>query len=129
MWYQKFYKYLGIPNGYSNAMRVFTKMIKPPFATLQKQGFISVIFVDDSYLQGKTRGECLENVHRTVSLLASLGFAIHKEKSVLEPTQCIEFLGFITNTVDMTVKMNPKKSQMIIEKIKIKITKNPQLDS
>ena len=128
MWYQKFYKYLGIPNRYSNAMRVFTKMIKPPFATLRKQGFISVILADDSYLQGKTRGECLENVHRTVSLLASLGFAIHK-KSVLEPTQCIEFLGFITNSVDMTVKMNPKKSQMIIEKIKIKITKNPQLDS
>ena len=56
MWYQKFHKYLGIPNGYFDAMRTFTKMLKPPFATLQKQGFISVIFVDDSYLQGNTRG-------------------------------------------------------------------------
>ena len=118
MWYQKFYKYLGMPNGYSDAMRVFTKMLKPPFATLRKQGFISVIFVDDPYLQGSTRGECLENVHKTVNLLASLGFTIHKEKSVLEPTQCIEFLGFIINSADMTVKINPKKSQIIIEKIK-----------
>ena len=56
MWYQKFHKYLAIPNGYFDAMRTFTKMLKPPFATLQKQGFISVIFVDDSYLQGNTRG-------------------------------------------------------------------------
>ena len=72
MWYQKFYKYLGMPNGYSDAARVFTKMLKPPFATFQKQGFISVIFVDDSYLQEKTRDECLENVHKTVSLLAKL---------------------------------------------------------
>ena len=87
MWYQKFYKYLGMPNGCSDAMRVFTKMLKPPFATLRKQGFISVIFVDDSYLQGSTRGECLENVRKTVSLLASLGFTIHKEKSVLKRTQ------------------------------------------
>ena len=66
MWYQKFYKYLDMPNGYSEAMRVFTKMLKPPFVTLRKQGFISVIFVDDCYLQGSTRGECLENVHKTL---------------------------------------------------------------
>ena len=67
-----------MPNGYSDAMRVFTKMLKPPFATLRKHGFISVIFVDDSYLQGSTRDECVENVHKTVSLLGSLGFTIHK---------------------------------------------------
>ena len=58
-----------MPNGYSNAMRVVTKMLKPPFSTLRKQGFISVIFVDDSYLQGGTRDECLENVNESVSLL------------------------------------------------------------
>ena len=98
-----------MPNGYSDAMRVSTKMLKPPFATLQKQGFISVIFVDDSYLRWRTRGECLENVHKTVSLLSSLGFTIHELKSVLEPTQCIEFLGFIINSVDMTIKVNPRK--------------------
>ena len=34
VWYQKIYKYLGMPNGYSDTMRVFTKMLKPPFATL-----------------------------------------------------------------------------------------------
>ena len=77
VWYQKFYKYLGISNEYSDAMRVFTKMLKLSFATLRKQGFISVIFVNESYLQGRTRGECLENVNKTVSLLASLGFIIH----------------------------------------------------
>ena len=44
-----------MPNKVSDAMRVFTKMLKPPFAALQKQGFIPVIFVDGSYLQGSTR--------------------------------------------------------------------------
>ena len=83
MWYQKFYKYLGMPNGYSDTMRVFAKMLKLPFATLRKQGCISVMFVYESYLQGKTRGECLQNVHETVSLLASLGFTIHEGKSVV----------------------------------------------
>ena len=57
-------------------------------------------------------------MHKTVSLLTSLGFTIHEGESVLEPTQCIEFLGFITNSVDMNVKINPKKSHIIIERIK-----------
>ena len=79
MWYQKVQKYLGMPNKYFDAMRIFTKMLKPQFGTLRKHGFISVIFLDDSYLQGNARGECLENVHETLSLLTSLGFTIHKE--------------------------------------------------
>ena len=107
-----------MPNGYSNAMREVTRMLKPPFAALQKQGFISIIFADHSYLQGSTRGECLENMYKTVSLLTSLGFNIQKEKSVLKPTQCIEFLGFMINSAYMTVEINPKKSQIIIKKIK-----------
>ena len=98
-----------MPNGYSNAMREVTRMLKPPFATLQKQGFISIIFVDHSYLQGSTRSECLENMYKTVSLLTSLGFNIQKEKSVLKPTQCIEFLGFMINSAYMTVEINPQK--------------------
>ena len=76
------------------------------------------MFVDDSYLQGSTAAECLENGHETVSLLTSLEFTIHEEKSVLEPTQCIEFLGFIINPAGMTIKINPIKSQVIMEEIK-----------
>ena len=112
-------------NVFSDATRVFSKKLKPPFATLRKQGFISVIFVDDSYLKGSSKGECLKNVNKTAILQTSLGFTIHKVKSVLEPTQCIEFLRVIINSEDMTVKINPKKSQIIMEKI----TKNLQQDS
>ena len=30
-WLGKIYKYLGMPNGYSEGMRIFTKILKPPF--------------------------------------------------------------------------------------------------
>ena len=30
-WFQNFYKFLGMPNGYSDAMRIFTKILKPVF--------------------------------------------------------------------------------------------------
>ena len=49
-WIQKFYKFAGMSNGYSNAMRIFTKILKPVFGHLRQEGHLSVIFVDDSYL-------------------------------------------------------------------------------
>ena len=72
-WIQKFYKVVGMPNGYSDAMRIFTKMLKPVFVHLRLEGHLSVIFVDDSYLQGDTEQVCMNNIKATVDLLLNLG--------------------------------------------------------
>ena len=44
------YEYVVMPNGYSDAPRVFTKVSKPGFAELRAAGHLSVVFLDDSYL-------------------------------------------------------------------------------
>ena len=88
-----------------DATHVFTKVSKPVYAYLRQQGYISVIFVDDSYLQSDTKQECLQNTEATVSLLESLDFAIHEGKSILNPTQENEFLGFVFNSVTMTISI------------------------
>ena len=54
-------------------MRIFTKILKPVFGHL-RQGHLSVIFVDDSYLQGDTEQEFMDNIKATVDLLLKLGF-------------------------------------------------------
>ena len=48
-----------MPNGYSDVMRVFTKLLNPTFSYLRETGYLSVLYVDNSYLQGKTLKECL----------------------------------------------------------------------
>ena len=65
-----------MPNGYSDAMRIYTKILKPVFGHLGNQGHISVIFVDNSYLQGDTK-----HTNATIDLLSSLEFSIHTGKS------------------------------------------------
>ena len=87
------YKFLRLPNRYSEAMRIFTKILKLPFSVLRKQGLLSVTFLGDSYLQGATKSQCNQNVNATINLLTSLRFTIHTKKSVLEPVQSIDFLG------------------------------------
>ena len=86
--------YLEIPNGYGSAMRIFTKISKVPFGHLRSQGHNSVVYVDDSYLQGDTYQSCLANILDNIKLLRELGFVIHPDKSVLTPSQTIVFLGF-----------------------------------
>ena len=111
-WLEKLYKLIAMPNEISDAMLVFTKVSKPLYAYLRQQGYMSIIFGDDSYLQGDTKQECLQNIEATVSLLESLGFAILERKSILNPTQKIEFLGFVFNSVTMTISITLQKENL-----------------
>ena len=113
-WNGKLFQFCAMPNGYCDAMRIFTKILKPVFATLREQGYESVIYVDDSLLQGETFQECLDNIMATLECLESLGFVIHPDKSIFIPTQEIIFLGFIINTRDMTVRLTVEKKEKII---------------
>ena len=57
---------------------------------------------------------CAQNVRDTVKLLQSLGFIVHPEKSVFEPTQRIQYIGVIIDSQSMTVRLTPKKVADII---------------
>ena len=104
-WKNQLYQYTCFPNGLSNCPHHFTKLMKPVYATFRSQGYLSTSFIDDSYLQGNTLEECTENVAKTAELLDSLGFIIHKEKSVLKPCKELRYLGFALNSEDMTVTL------------------------
>ena len=82
-----------MPNGYGPAKRISTKITKAPFSVLRMQGHTSVVYVEDSYLQGDSYESCLKNVNDTTEMLRSLGFIIHPEKSILQPTQSLIYLG------------------------------------
>ena len=103
-------KFIVIPNGYGPAMRAFTKLMKP-FSFLRSEGYLSVIYVDNCYLQGDSFTKCAENVIRTIDILESLGFYIKMEKSEIIPKQQITFLGVITDSLHMTITLTNEKKQ------------------
>ena len=63
---------------------------------------MSFIFVDE---KGETKYECMDTINATIDLLSRLGFSIHKGKSVLLPTQKIEFLGFFIDFKNMKISL------------------------
>ena len=113
LWKGRSYEYTCLPNGYAQAPMVFTKLLKPVFACLRSQGHNSVIYMDESYLQAGSYDLCFANIHATVQLLLSLGFTINTEKSVLAPTQRLEFLGFLLDSISMTITLTEKQKENI----------------
>jgi len=90
---------------------ILSKILKPVYSSLHSKGHVDVGYVDDSYLQGDTYKECKHIVQDSVNLFEKLGFL--PEKSVFEPTQIITFLGFVINSVSMTINNYSMKPRWI----------------
>lgn len=59
----------------------------------------------------------------TLHLLRKLGFYINVEKSVLVPTQCIDYLGNIIDTNNMTISLPKHRTDKILQGCKELISK------
>ena len=109
------YQFTCLVMGLATSPRVFTKILKPIFASLRTQGFISTAYIDDNCLQGSTFEECQRNIWSTVKLMDSLGFTVHLEKSVLIPTKRITFLGFLLCSETMTVRLTQERVKELLD--------------
>ena len=67
------------------------------------------ITIVDTFLEGDTYAACQQNIFETVEKLLSLGFTLQV------PTQKLCFIGFVINSVLMTVSFTVEKSTGIID--------------
>lgn len=110
-WNGQLYKYTAFPNGLACCPRLFTKLLKPAFVYLHRLGFLSTCFIEDSLLLGDTKQQYVKNVQETLTVMRSLGFVIHPDKSVFEPTHTITYLGFVIDSETMTVRLTEERKQ------------------
>ena len=104
------YEFVCLPNGLSSAPRIFTKLLKPALAKLREEGVLLVIYIDDIILFADDPQTLVIFIQRAITLLQSLGFTIHSDKSQLVPSQRVNFLGFILDSIVMTVSMKSDKA-------------------
>ena len=113
-WNSKLYMYRACPMGLCMSPRLFTKVLKPVFSRLRQNGHQSVIYIDDIYLQGDNVHACKENATATANMLVNCGFVINPEKSVFQPSQEIEYLGFLLNSKNMTIAIADNKAFKVV---------------
>ena len=72
-----------------------------------------IIYIDDILLMAESEEKAQDQAAGLVYLLQCLGFIINTGKSILKPTQSLEFLGFTVDTVTMELSLPPAKIKKI----------------
>ena len=124
LWQESFWQFTCLPQGFSAAPRIFTKLLKPVLSHLRSLGIQIIGYIDDFILIADCPQVLQEAITYALTLFDSLGLTVHQEKSVLVPTQKIEFLGFILDSVTMTISLTDKKKSKICDMAK-KLAQKP----
>ena len=96
------FQFCVLPFGLNDALRAFTRTLKPPLGTLRSLGFKLVVYLDDIILSVSTRELCIYQGQILMKTLENLGFVINLEKSNLVPSQVVFFLGFVVDSKKMS---------------------------
>jgi hypothetical protein len=121
----RLYKYVSVPMGLSSACRYFTKVLKVPLSVLREKFGVAITgYIDDTFLVDPSFKQCCTAIKASAHLFQDLGFMINFKKSVLEPVQQLEYLGFIINSKNMTVRPTVEK----ITKLKAAVRKLQKKD-
>lgn len=100
--------------GLASAPYTFSKLMRPVIQDLRSKGIPCINYLDDFLILGRSKEECAKNVRYVTTLLTSLGFLINVEKSSLDPSTRCKFLGFIFDSVDMTISLPTEKRERIL---------------
>ena len=90
---QKVFQFKALCFGLSTAPQVFTRVMAPFGKIVHLAGFRIALYLDDWLMIASTKEELLRARTLVLSLAEELGILINKEKSVLEPSQVITYLG------------------------------------
>ena len=112
-WQGGHYRFTCLPQGFSPAPRIFTKLLKPIFSHFRSVGIITIHYLDDFIFLSDCAESLAKDVDYVLSTLDSLGLTINFEKSCLFPTQKIEFLGFILDSTLMSITLTKPKQEKI----------------
>ena len=93
---------------------------------LNDKGVRCLMYLDDMLILGRTAEELNHNFTLVKSLLTLLGFLVNEDKSVPDPTQELEFLGFIINSKAMTLVVTDEKVKYLISQCKT-LMESPQI--
>ena len=108
------YEFVSLPFGLGPAPRLFTKILRPVAAHLRRLGLRLIFYLDDILLLGCSKAEATEAVTVVANLLTDLGFVINEAKSIMEPSQKLEYIGLIIDTVTMSFVLQERTREKLV---------------
>ena len=110
---QRAFQFTCLPFGLSSAPWIFTKTMRPVAAKLRELGIRLVIYLDDILVIANSQDQATDHTSTLIYTLENLGFIVHPEKSMTQPTQRVEFLGMIIDSRSMELQVPGQKIKSI----------------
>ena len=104
--------------GLASAPYIFSRVMKHPIQLLRRKGVKILAYLDDLIIWGGSKEELSVHANLTVSILHRLGFLIHQEKSKLQPTQTLIWLGIKWLTTPLRMQLPDQYVQKIVSTAK-----------
>jgi hypothetical protein len=105
------YRFRAMLFGLASAPGVFTMLMKSVVRHLHLQGVRALAYLDDVLIAARSREESLRHTRLAQQTLERLGFALNYDKSELEPTQQLTYLGLVWDTARWTVQ--PPRAKLL----------------
>ena len=100
-WQTELWQFQVLPFGLNSAPLSFTKLTKPIVSTLRRLAIRSILYLDDMLLVASTPQEAKSHLRAALEIFVALEFIVNTKKSVFQPSQKLEFLGFLIDTRTM----------------------------
>ena len=92
-WQGTVYVWTVLPFGYGPACRIFTEVTSAMFKPLRAAGIALTSYIDDRFSANPQAAVCKLEVLAQFAVMAALGWYVNAAKSVITPSQDVEFLG------------------------------------
>ena len=114
-WGGKIYEYHVLVFGLAPSPRVFTKMATAAVKFLKAVFLIWLAgYIDDFLIQADSAEKCRLHAEICILVFHCLGYEVNFKKSVLIPSTQIEHLGFIFDSMSMTISLPGQKISKIV---------------
>lgn len=120
------FQFTALPFGPKVSPRVFTKIVAVVAGYLRMQNLRLAVYLDDWFLLNMVKSLLMQDKKIALDLLTRLGFLINTEKSQLQPTQQIVYIGGLFDLRKGIVLPPPDRIQKIQAIVK-KVMENPAL--
>jgi hypothetical protein len=128
-WLNTTYVWNCLPFGLNCSPFIFVKTLKPALNLARQMGITLVGYSDDVLIVSPTQQLCIEHRDKFLQILANLGWVANLKKSVLVPSQEMEFLGFLLQTQltqpDAVLTITSSKAKMLTDKIRWTLRRHP----
>ncbi|MDD9816660.1 MAG: reverse transcriptase domain-containing protein, partial [Gammaproteobacteria bacterium] len=114
-WREQAYQCTALPFGLATAPRVFSKIMRPWVTLMREKGVRMIQYLDDILIMASTKEQFRAHMKLVMETLQSLGFIVNRQKSIVEPQQIIEFLGFVVNSLDLEISLPKSKVQKVMK--------------